>query len=295
LEVAVTYKGRYQRCKRTMEVKTGKIVVWCGATPNQKALVNKIAKLFPVGGIVIDLKTGTGKKRSLTELPGLIINRLRFHEINNAWQKMLSFYAKNYPSWPDVPVFRTDQINTDESVLFTEQFSPNLVVVSGTSLIRKPLLNVKPSTGIINLHTGLSPYVKGGPNCTNWCIANNTWEYVGNTIMWLNAGIDSGNIISTEAIDIRASETLYEAHLKVMEHAHDLYLRSIDYLINSKPPYLSVPQNEIAPGHLFLNKMWTAEKKSQLLKNWKLRKQAPLVEPPPATVPLPPQFRIKNS
>ena len=133
------------------------------------------------------------------------------------------------------------------------------------------MLDIPVKIGIVNLHTGLSPYVKGGPNCTNWCIANNEWHLIGSTIMWINAGIDSGNIITTETIDIRKTNTLFEAHRLVMEHAHNLYIRAIDYLITRHPPYQSIQQNSLGKGRLFLTKMWTAEKRKLLLKNWRKR------------------------
>jgi methionyl-tRNA formyltransferase len=139
-------------------------------------------------------------------------------------------------------------------------------------LIRGPLVNIQPATGILNLHTGLSPYVKGGPNCTNWCIANNQFDLIGNTIMWLNAGIDSGNIITTETVDILRAKDLDTAHLMVMEQAHDLYVRTLRYIESQTAPYHSVPQSEIGLGQLYLTKMWTAEKRKQLLKNWRNKK-----------------------
>jgi methionyl-tRNA formyltransferase len=269
-----------------MEVKRKKIVIWCGGGANQKALVNKIAQRHEVAGIIIELKPGSRKKIKLSELPNLILDKLRFRKIYGAWKSLMSFYATRFPDWPSVPALKTESINATEALHFTETISPDLVIVSGTSLIKEPLLTVKTKIGIINLHTGLSPYIKGGPNCTNWCIANNTWEYVGNTIMWLNAGIDSGNIITTEIINIRNEASLRQAHIKVMEHAHDLYLRSIDYLLSNEPPFQSVPQQDIAKGKLYLGKMWTAEVRNQLLKNWKNRK-SDLPSQKPVTIPLP--------
>jgi folate-dependent phosphoribosylglycinamide formyltransferase PurN len=269
-----------------MEVKRKKIVIWCGSGPNQKALANKIAQRYEIAGMIIESKTDGGKKAKLSELPGLLLDRLHFRKIYGAWKYLMAFYTTRFPDWPSVPVLKTGSINTTESLDFTEKLLPDLIIVSGTTLIKEPLLNTNVKIGIINLHTGLSPFVKGGPNCTNWCIANNTWEYVGNTIMWLNAGIDSGNIITSEAIDIRNEISLKEAHIKVMEHAHDLYLRTIEYLLNNEPPFQSVSQSEIAKGELYLNRMWTAGKRNQLLKNWKNKKPTALSQHP-VTIPLP--------
>jgi methionyl-tRNA formyltransferase len=104
--------------------------------------------------------------------------------------------------------------------------------------------------------------------------------------MWLNAGIDAGSIITTEAIDIRNADNLNTAHIRVMDHAHDLYLRAIQYLATSRPPYSSVPQKNIGKGQLFLSKMWTAKKRKELISNWKRRSQASM-DGIPVTIPLP--------
>ena len=89
--------------------------------------------------------------------------------------------------------------------------------------------------------------------------------------MWLNAGIDTGNIITTETVDIKNTKDLNQAHQLVMEHAHDLYLRAIGYLFETGPPYNSVLQNSIDKGQLYLTKMWTAARKKDLLRNWEKR------------------------
>ena len=268
-------------------VPTRKIVIWCGAAPNQKALANKISKRFNIAGIVIASTIKGRKKRRIRELPAIILDRIRFRKIYTSWKCLMKFYNDRYQAWPQVPILKVDDINSIKVIEFTENIQPDLVAVSGTALIKEPLLKVKTKIGIINLHTGLSPYVKGGPNCTNWCIANNTWHLIGNTIMWLNSGIDAGNIITNETIDIRAAEDLKKAHIQVMEHAHDLYLRTIYYLFSGDPPYQSVSQESIDKGKLYLNKMWNTEKRKRLLYNWKLRmSEQPLVKPQTISLPI---------
>jgi Formyl transferase len=256
------------------------IVLWCGDAANQKALAVKIAKRFTLSGIVIDERSGVRAKKKFSRLPFLIWDRLRFKSIYDSWEKLQQYYGQIFSSWPDVPVLRVPDINNDETAEFTKKFQPALIAVSGTALVKEKLLSTGASIGIINLHTGLSPYVKGGPNCTNWCIANNDWHLAGNTIMWLNAGIDSGNIITSETVDISDSPNLFEVQKKVMEHAHDLYLRAIEYLLNNEPPYNSVPQHSLGKGRLFLTKMWSAAERKNLLKNWRNRKDQQQMKAP---------------
>jgi len=255
-----------------MEMNKPKIVVWCGDAPNQKALANKIAGKFGLAGIVIDEHKATKTRKRSRNLLAVILDRLRFKKIYDAWKKLMKGYAGKYPAWPsDVPLLRVPSINDKQTANFTNDIQPDLVIVSGTGLVKEPLVSLPLRIGIINLHTGLSPFVKGGPNCTNWCIANNEWHLVGNTIMWLSAGIDSGNIITTEAVDIRKEADLTAAHQSVMEHAHDLYCRAIQYLLYNTEPFNSVSQQSIDKGTLYLTRMWTATKCQALLRNWKNR------------------------
>jgi methionyl-tRNA formyltransferase len=263
-----------------MEIVEKKIVMWCDGSANQKALAAKMAQQFLVVGIIIDEKKSLSKKRTIKSPPLLVWDRLKFFSVYRGWKKMQQYYQERFRNWPEVPVLRVPSINSDEAEDFTKRLSPDLVVVSGTQLIKETMLNIPVEIGMINLHTGLSPYVKGGPNCTNWCIANNEWHLIGNTIMWINAGIDSGNIITTETIDIRKAGNLFEAHKLVMEHAHDLYIRAIEYLITHSPPYQSIQQNSLGKGRLFLTKMWTAEKRKLLLENWRKRNKVELHQLP---------------
>ena len=129
------------------------------------------------------------------------------------------------------------------------------------------MLSIRPNIGIINLHTGLSPYIKGGPNCTNWCIATGQYEKIGNTIMWINEGIDAGNIIASECTSLHGIKTLHDIQWKVMEHAHELYLKAIGYLVTTSAPYNSVPQKQIGAGKLYLTRMWNFSAKRKLLFN----------------------------
>jgi methionyl-tRNA formyltransferase len=291
VESADANEWSLQQGKKIMALKKLKIVIWCGAAPNQRALANKIAAGFDVAGIVIDTHSGRKKKRNLIQLPAILWDRFRFRTIYNSWKWLMKYYDRKFPEWPKAAQIRVPDINSKETEIFTRKQQPDLIVVSGTALIKEPLLSIAVSIGIINLHTGLSPYVKGGPNCTNWCIANNTFQWVGSTIMWLNAGIDTGNIITTETVDIKNAGDLNEAHRIVMDHAHGLYLRAIGYLSEKEPPYNSVPQSSIDKGQLYLTKMWTTAKKKALLRNWKSKNIFPGAETP-KTIPLQPGKNI---
>jgi methionyl-tRNA formyltransferase len=232
-----------------------KIILLCGNKSNQHALAAKVAANFDLVGMVKEERKEKQQPR-ISDLLAKAVSRILFFKIASSWQALLSYYEKNYKEPEKVLTFITENINSGEVLNFIKRLQPDLIMVSGTSLIRAGILELKPSKGIINLHTGLSPYVKGGPNCTNWCIANNTLHLIGNTIMWIDKGIDSGNIITSDTVAFDGTESLDDIHLKVMEHAHQLYLDALDTLQNNAENCPSVKQQDIAKGALFLTKMW---------------------------------------
>jgi methionyl-tRNA formyltransferase len=246
------------------------IILWIGNEPNQRALANKIHAKFPVTAIVTETRKSK-RKLTLKKFIEKVIEKIFLSVIGDAWFKMQEKYDAAFPNYPKVKRLGTENINSQEVYDFTKSFDPDIIIVSGTRLIKENMFALKPRIGILNLHTGLSPYVKGGPNCTNWCIATKQFHLIGNTIMWLDAGIDTGNIITTEITEFTGNESFYEVHFKVMEHAHTLYIKAIEYLISGKTS--NVPQKEIAAGKTYYNKNWGLTEKMKLVRNFKLFKK----------------------
>lgn len=245
-----------------------KAVILTGNQGNQKALCNKIAGVCEVSAIVLSENIPRKKpsaRRKAQILFNRIGNRLIGRPFVETWFKMLGEYENQFPNFPDVPIVRVKNVNDKETLETLEKFAPGVTIVSGTNLVGKKV--IRASEKIINLHTGISPYVKGGPNCTNWCLAKNWFHLIGNTIMWLDTGIDTGRIIATEQTPLDGNESLFELHWKVMQHAHDLYIRAIRQIADgNKVP--SVPQDEISEGTLFYTADWNVFEMRNALKNF---------------------------
>lgn len=247
-----------------------KILLWIGNESNQRALASKLHAVIPIIGIV---KESRKRKTRLTAklIVEKIIERLFLSVIANAWFGMKAYYNSRYPNYPPVAYLDVENINADDAFEFSKKLNPDLIIVSGTRLIKQKMLGLKPSIGIINLHTGLSPYIKGGPNCTNWCLSTKQFHLIGNTVMWIDEGIDTGNILATEFTDLSGGENLNEIHVKVMEHAHSLCVRAVSAI--EKGSRTSVPQSEIAGGVTYFTKDWTLKRKVDLVRRYRLLKE----------------------
>lgn len=249
-----------------------KVVVLTGNQANQKALCHKIAEACDLSAIVVS-ENIPRKKPDLRRRTRSIINRIGNRTVGRplveAWSKMLAAYEASFPEFPDVPIIKVRNVNDNGALESMERYSPDLTIVSGTNLVGKKVVDMANSgNGIVNMHTGISPYVKGGPNCTNWCLAKNRFHLIGNTIMWLDSGIDTGRIIATERTPLTGRETLLELHINVVDHAHELYVRAIRQIAegNEVP---SVPQDSIDEGRLFYTADWNMTAMRNAIRNFR--------------------------
>ena len=199
-------------------------------------------------------------------------------------------YETEFNSYPNCSQLTVSNINNKRTFDYTKKINPDLILVSGTSLIKEDLLQINPKIGLLNLHTGISPYIKGGPNCTNWCIATKQFEKIGNTIMWLDKGIDTGGILTTENTKFsKTDNSLLKIHIRVMNHAHELYIRSIKSIL--KNTIQNIPQKEIGKGITYYSKQWGWYQNYLVMRNLKkmveLNKDDALLSNKIRLIPLP--------
>lgn len=237
-----------------------RLVLLTTDVPDQAALCAKLCNHCEVVGVVLSQNV---VRRSLSSRFRLLLNRLQGRisgtPFVRAWQDLQQRYRNSTAGFPAVAMLRVRNINDSQIDGFLEGLNPDVVLVSGTNLLGKVLIQrISSRARLINLHTGLSPYIKGGPNCTNWCLAEGQFHLIGNTMMWLDAGIDSGAIIATEVTSLTGRETLQELHWKVIEHAQDLCVR----VVRSFAEGGTIPrivQDDVINGRTFMTREWNVQ------------------------------------
>jgi methionyl-tRNA formyltransferase len=89
------------------------------------------------------------------------------------------------------PILVCKNQNASASVAQLKEWSPDLIVFTGGNILRSPLLDV-PRLGVINLHLGLLPEIRG-MSSPEWSLLNNV--AVGVTVHYINNGIDTGPVL----------------------------------------------------------------------------------------------------
>jgi len=89
------------------------------------------------------------------------------------------------------PVAVCNNQNAPDAIARLREWSPDLIIFTGGNILRKQLLEV-PRLGVLNVHLGLLPEVRG-MSSPEWSLLNHV--PVGVTIHYVDAGIDTGPIL----------------------------------------------------------------------------------------------------
>lgn len=95
---------------------------------------------------------------------------------------------------------RFNNINDKECFSYISKIEPDIIIVFGTGLVRKRLINLCPD-GIINLHGG-DPQQYRGLDSHLWAIYHKEFEQLITTLHRLNNKLDDGEIINQLPINI---------------------------------------------------------------------------------------------
>lgn len=140
----------------------------------------------------------------------------------------------------DIPVLQPTKIKTEEFRNGLLTYRPNLFVVCAYGrILPKSLLELAP-LGCINVHGSLLPFYRGAAPI-QWAIINGEQE-TGVTIIQMNAGMDTGDILLKAAMHIEPGETAGSLFTRLAELGCVTLLKAIKGL--KEETLISVPQDD---------------------------------------------------
>ncbi len=123
-------------------------------------------------------------------------------------------------------VFQPDSINSPEAIEKIRSINPDfIVVVAYGQILRKAVLDLA-KYGCYNVHASLLPKYRGAAPI-NWAIINGEKE-TGVTIMEMNEGLDTGDIVISDAIPIDEDDDAVSIHDKLSVLGANLILEAIE-------------------------------------------------------------------
>ena len=140
----------------------------------------------------------------------------------------------------ELPVYQPEKIRNEQSIEQLRAMQPDvIVVVAYGQILPQAILDIPPY-GCLNVHGSLLPKYRGAAPI-HWAILNGD-EVTGVTVMQMDIGMDTGDVLSmaTEAIRPEdTTESLYE-RLKIL--GADLLISTLQKIVNNE--LVPCPQQE---------------------------------------------------
>jgi methionyl-tRNA formyltransferase len=132
-----------------------------------------------------------------------------------------------------IEVYQPVRLRKDrETIERLKEIAPDfIIVVAFGQILSKEVLDI-PKYGCINLHASLLPQYRGAAPI-NWAVVNGEKES-GNTTMLMNEGLDTGDMLLKDKVEITDEMTFGELHDILMNSGGELLVKTIKGIVNNK-------------------------------------------------------------
>ena len=140
-------------------------------------------------------------------------------------QKLTPSPIKEYALEHNLTILQPEKIKTSETEEQLKKLAPDLiVVVAFGQILSKAILDI-PQLGCINVHASLLPKYRGAAPI-HWSIINGETK-TGITTMYMDVGLDTGDMILKEEVSISAKMNTGELHDTLMNIGAKTLLQTI--------------------------------------------------------------------
>ena len=130
----------------------------------------------------------------------------------------------------NIPVYQPKTLKDGEALTILSELSPEcIVVVAYGKILPKAILDL-PKYGCINVHASLLPKYRGAAPI-QWSVLNGERE-TGVTAMYMDVGLDTGDMIKKKTCEIGENETAGQLHDKLSSLGASLIVETLKELEN---------------------------------------------------------------
>lgn len=134
----------------------------------------------------------------------------------------------------DIPVLQPTKIRTEEFHNSLLEYKPDLFIVTAYGRILPESLLSLPPLGTINVHGSLLPKYRGAAPVQRAILSGD--DQTGITIMQMDAGMDTGDILLPESLPIAPEDTATTLAIKMSTLGGTLLVQALDLLRDDKLP-----------------------------------------------------------
>lgn len=156
--------------------------------------------------------------------------------------KLKASAVKEYAIEKNIPIYQPKKIRNNQEVLdLLDKLAPDVIaVVAYGKILPKEVLDI-PKYGCINVHGSLLPKYRGAAPM-QWALINGEKE-TGITTMFMDVGMDTGDMLLKEEIEIKDDYNLETLHDKLMVIGAKLLVKTIDGVVSGTITRIPQPKD----------------------------------------------------
>lgn len=156
--------------------------------------------------------------------------------------KMIASPVKEYALEKHLAVYQPEKVRNNEEFLNTvKKINPDLIcVVAYGKILPKELLEI-PKMGCINVHGSLLPQYRGAAPI-QWAVLNGD-KKTGITTMYMNEGMDTGDMILKKEVQIGEDETTGELWERLSKIGAKLLVETVEKIEDGTAPREKQPED----------------------------------------------------
>ncbi len=147
-----------------------------------------------------------------------------------------------------IPVIQPVSIKEEQAIDKLKEYKPDVIVVAAYGQILPESILKLPKYGCINVHASLLPKYRGAAPI-QWAVINGERES-GVTIMYMEKGLDTGDMLKKAVVPISQNETGGSLHDKLAEAGAKLLVEVLDELENGNINPVKQNDNESSYAHM---------------------------------------------
>ncbi|MDD2767547.1 MAG: formyl transferase [Methylococcus sp.] len=134
----------------------------------------------------------------------ILFNKLLVRLSAKRIRQLIAAYGLDESPLPEEISISVDSVNSEQTIALLRELKPDAVVVNGTRIISRGVLDAVESP-FLNTHMGITPKYRG-VHGGYWALANNDRENCGVTVHLVDTGIDTGGVLYQDTITTEDSD-----------------------------------------------------------------------------------------
>ncbi len=184
------------------------------------------------------------EKTNIFRIPLLLIDILAIYIYSKVTTLEMRKKLGEYEYPLDKIKLTVDDANDKVCFDFIKRQKPQIIFIYGTSILKKEFLD-RIKAPILNIHSGILPKYRN-VHSDFWAFLNKDFDNIGVSIIYLDSGIDSGDLAVQRRIKYSKSDGLIDIKIKILTLIPTLVKFTLGKISEGKLPRKK--QNELKKG-----------------------------------------------